>query len=285
MTDLLYQQGSRAAKTWLNHRYDPITDPTDFDDWLAQYFPMGSYHRIEDNDFDSDEERCLTLESFPPYDWNFDPCTQVTNTLTCEFCADPTQDLDMDSHSPCADDCDDTDPDVHGGKDELCYNGKDDNCDGTIDEDCACETRIFNGHQYVFCFDEDETEHLNWWDARTKCRDWNMDLLVLNDMPEFDRMVTLAREFATRELFWVGVRQPTPGQNNEGDEADRVRPWQWVQTGDTDDPNGAWWQDSDRGRHDRDERDCGRLYTDNGNTRHIRPDECNKTLAYICESL
>ena len=281
----LYQQVGRASKTWLNHRYDPATDQSDFDDWLAQYFPTGSYHRVDESDFDSDEERCLTLEEFPPYDWNFDLCVEDLNMLTCEFCADPTRDLDNDLHSPCEDDCDDMDPLVHGGRDEVCYNGKDDNCDGSIDEDCPCETRSFNGHQYVFCFDDGEIEHLNWLDARTKCRDWNMDLLVLNDLAEFNQMTVVARELANSQLFWVGVRQPTAGPDDEGDEADRARPWRWVQTGDLDVPNSAWWQDANRDRHDRDDRDCGRLYSQSANRRHIRPDKCDETYGYICESL
>jgi hypothetical protein len=44
-------------------------------------------------------------------------------------------DADKDGHgaAPCGDDCDDVDPSVHPGAPEVC-NGRDDNCDGYIDE-------------------------------------------------------------------------------------------------------------------------------------------------------
>src|SRR5690349_4054417 len=53
-------------------------------------------------------------------------------------------DADGDHHAAigsctAADDCDDTDAMAHPGAGELCGNGLDDDCDGTIDEpDCSC---------------------------------------------------------------------------------------------------------------------------------------------------
>ena len=51
------------------------------------------------------------------------------------------RDWDHDGWMPCNDDCDDLDPLVNPGQPESCYNGKDDDCDGLIDQydpDCAC---------------------------------------------------------------------------------------------------------------------------------------------------
>ncbi len=51
------------------------------------------------------------------------------------------RDWDRDGWMPCNGDCDDLDPQVNPGQPESCYNGKDDDCDGFIDQydpDCAC---------------------------------------------------------------------------------------------------------------------------------------------------
>jgi prefoldin subunit 5 len=45
-----------------------------------------------------------------------------------------TVDDDQDGFSEIYDDCDDTDPNVFPGADEVLANGIDDDCDGTIDE-------------------------------------------------------------------------------------------------------------------------------------------------------
>jgi hypothetical protein len=55
-----------------------------------------------------------------------------TDCITAPICIDE----DADSYS-LAVDCDDTDPAIHPGVDELC-NLVDDDCDGTIDEGCTC---------------------------------------------------------------------------------------------------------------------------------------------------
>jgi len=59
-----------------------------------------------------------------------------------EPCIDACVDNDMDEYNetsilcPESDDCDDTDPDVNPGADEVCGDEIDNNCDGYIDEDC-----------------------------------------------------------------------------------------------------------------------------------------------------
>ena len=49
-----------------------------------------------------------------------------------------TDDEDADGRSTCEDDCNDLDPTVYWGGPEIC-DGKDNNCDGTIDENPNCE--------------------------------------------------------------------------------------------------------------------------------------------------
>jgi MYXO-CTERM domain-containing protein len=52
----------------------------------------------------------------------------------CLSCAD--QDQDGHGVMPCGDDCDDQEPTVYGGADEICQDHLDNNCNGLTDEDC-----------------------------------------------------------------------------------------------------------------------------------------------------
>jgi hypothetical protein len=275
---------SAGVKTWLNHVYDPNSDPEEFDEWLAQYFPLGTYHAVTEDDFEDDERRCLSMENTPPYQWGFDPCASVTSGLTCEFCADEMRDNDGDRHMACAADCDDSNPNVYWGAQELCHNGIDENCDGQIDEYCPCEALVHDGHQYLFCHELNGGSLLTWDDAQTQCRDWNMNLLVLDTQSEFLQLAGMAVQLRSNIQWWIGVRQPNRGNDDESDEMDQAKMWRWVETGVLDDAESLWWQDADRNRHDRADRDCGRLHAQDRNRRHIRPDDCELEKAYICES-
>ncbi|MEO8905070.1 MAG: putative metal-binding motif-containing protein [Polyangiaceae bacterium] len=72
-----------------------------------------------------------------------DPCTIDTCVETTHSCARVPRDADGDGDPVwnCAGggDCDDNDPTVSSNQEEICANGKDDNCDGTIDE-ATCTT-------------------------------------------------------------------------------------------------------------------------------------------------
>lgn len=71
-----------------------------------------------------------------------DPCTIDTCVEATKSCERVTRDVDgdgdPDDHCVGKRDCDDTDPTVSSQRREVCDNGKDDDCDGTVDEaDCT----------------------------------------------------------------------------------------------------------------------------------------------------
>lgn len=66
-------------------------------------------------------------------------------TITCQYhCGDGRcvidYDGDLDGYSVKGGDCDDNDPDIHPGVMEICNDNKDNDCDGTVDEEgCGCK--------------------------------------------------------------------------------------------------------------------------------------------------
>ena len=55
----------------------------------------------------------------------------------CSTASGSLYDQDGDGYSVCGSDCNDGNPDIRPGADEVC-NGQDDNCDGTVDEGTRC---------------------------------------------------------------------------------------------------------------------------------------------------
>jgi len=85
----------------------------------------------------------LGCRSGPPVSCaDSDPCTIDTCVEKTHTCSRAPRDADGDGdpvwNCKGGGDCDDTDPTVNSDADEVCKNGKDDNCDGNVDEsDCV----------------------------------------------------------------------------------------------------------------------------------------------------
>jgi hypothetical protein len=103
---------------------------------------------------------------------------------------------------PEAGDCDDDDPSVAPGFDEVC-DATDNDCDGTADEEgCPCTVEHPPGepeHPYLFC-----ELPLSWHDARGFClRQPGYDLVSIGDVGEHDWWRVAARDLSTED-WWIG---------------------------------------------------------------------------------
>jgi hypothetical protein len=69
------------------------------------------------------------------------------------------EDADSDGYADAScggTDCDDNDPDVNPGAEEVCDDGIDNNCDGTVDEGCgSCPDADGDGYTDAACGGED----------------------------------------------------------------------------------------------------------------------------------
>ena len=84
--------------------------------------------------------------SFPessPAHWGLRPLLLVLAIVLVPGCNRSSLDGDGDGFTELTNDCDDSDPNVHPDAVEVCYNGKDDNCNGEQDEEGATSGRVW----------------------------------------------------------------------------------------------------------------------------------------------
>ena len=113
--------------------------------------------------------------------------------------------------SPEEDDCDDSNENISPSAVEIC-DGRDNNCDGEIDEGdvCPCEYFSFEGKGYFFCDWE-----LAWEEAVVACEETrpSYSLVTINDEPEnlwlYEQIVLIAPNVR----WWIGFND----REEEGD--------------------------------------------------------------------
>jgi hypothetical protein len=86
----------------------------------------------------------------------------LNGQIVCADPADPPACTDLDGDHFCTDsgatDCDDTDPAIHPGATEITTNGKDDDCDGQVDE-AAVDNDADGFNSNVDCNDSNAAIH------------------------------------------------------------------------------------------------------------------------------
>ncbi len=125
--------------------------------------------------------------------WNDRNCEARQGVLCEDECA-PGEDADGDGFERCGLDCDDGDPAVGPGAEEVC-DGVDNDCNGRVDDlpDCICIEVMRDERRYLVC-----PEPRPWAEAREICQSVDADLAVLDDEAEaewlFEQAIRIQRQ-------------------------------------------------------------------------------------------
>ena len=156
-------------------------------------------------------------------------------------------------------DCDDSDPAVGPGREEIC-NGIDDDCDGAIDTDaCVCEVMQGFGSAVQICGDRAGRD---WWNARDECLEDGYDLVTIDSL-EFNNALENQTAGYDRS-FWIGLTD----LENEG--------WfTWIDGTELDYEDWRNGEPNDYGFGE----DCAEIDSRGG----WDDNSCSERQAYICE--
>lgn len=178
-------------------------------------------------------------------------------------CVDPgAVDRDQDGHSGCGPDCDDGDESVFPGAPEVC-NGRDDDCDGLIDDhpDCPrCQERpADDGGTLLFCF-----QPLPFAEAGADCVAAGGHLVSIHDAATQDALSAAAFAIVAQD-WWIGAN-----------DLDTEGVFAWTDGSPFD---FARWADGEPNDWDHRE-DCAHLAAWAGGRWNDLP--CDQSLPYIC---
>jgi hypothetical protein len=104
-------------------------------------------------------------------------------------------DGDGDGYGPCFQDCDDADPEINAGAEEVC-DGIDNDCTGFVDDDpdCECPSVASGGRTFYLCLN-----HIPWVQAKTFCEDAGLQLARFDDAAQVEEV-------------WAAAEQLSPGR-------------------------------------------------------------------------
>lgn len=171
--------------------------------------------------------------------WDDRICSEAYPVLCEEICAD-ANDKDKDGFLSCVDDCDDNDPKTHPWAKEICNDGKDQNCNGVIDDPIVCQAGCEElvGTPFVAC----RTLH-SWQEGRSLCKTMGADLATFYSEEEhkqaYGQLIKLPGGWGSD--YWIGLNDianegifvwPDNSQLSYGD------CWEWDQPNNG---NGSGW--------------------------------------------
>ncbi len=132
--------------------------------------------------------------------WNDIPCTNRQGAI-CERICPLERDEDGDGFSPCVDDCDDGDPAVHPGADEICDDGIDQDCSGLADDGAHCDCLAVDlaGQGYALC-----RAGRTWEEAQALCAARGLGLVLLDRAAEEEALGDLVRLLGL-DGVWLGL--------------------------------------------------------------------------------
>ncbi|GMV41342.1 MAG: hypothetical protein AMXMBFR64_30580 [Myxococcales bacterium] len=123
----------------------------------------------------------------------------ASNTFSCLVSGSP--DPDGDGY-PCTSDCDNGDPSIHPGAEDLCGDGVDQDCSGVADDGAGCPdwTEVYWGAtRYLVC-----TTPRSWQAGREHCQALGADLVSIETVQERDWLRTNAPGVASNS-HWIGL--------------------------------------------------------------------------------
>jgi hypothetical protein len=126
-------------------------------------------------------------------------------------------------------DCDDADKTIFRGAPEVCGDGKDNNCDGMMDEpaciepvgNVACQDHMFEGKMYSKCGKGGG----NLWTqpkARLVCLQKGMELVAINSQAENDFVLGLIGD-----QTWTSATDFPDTSNDNGNMSPTGEQWRW----------------------------------------------------------
>jgi len=124
---------------------------------------------------------------------------EVSEQLRCLLSDEPDPDGDG---FECDMDCDERDPDIHPGAEDVCGDGIDQDCNGWADDGPECPdcTEVERGeHRYLVC-----TTPRTWEEARSKCQEEGLDLVIVDSAGENDWVFGQARR-VRHQPYWIGL--------------------------------------------------------------------------------